>query len=169
MLQLCLYGRCISFTHILLVFYLDVYICFCNRFPIVFQVFLNVSNTCFKCFICIYTYVANVSSQCFKSGSGVAHITMAPVANRQRPAVGLRLLPRAARLALSSPSPPFPSLPSISTWQLELGDRDDTDVQRARCPWMRWPDEHAEVMATQQAEVHAICSLRAETEQLQTS
>jgi hypothetical protein len=39
----------------------------------VFQTYVSsVSNTCFKCFICLHTYVANVSSGCFKNRSGVA-------------------------------------------------------------------------------------------------
>jgi hypothetical protein len=49
----------------------------------------------------------------------------------QRPCVGLRLLPRTACLALSSPLPPLPSLPSISPWQFELG-------------WETLPNEHAD-------------------------
>jgi hypothetical protein len=32
---------------------------------------LSVSIACFKCFICLYTYVANVSSGCFKNRSDV--------------------------------------------------------------------------------------------------
>jgi hypothetical protein len=80
-------------------------------------------------------YVINVLSGCYKSRSGVAHVTMAPVASRQWPTVGLWLLPRAAHLVLSSshllPLHSLPSLsflPSISTRQFELGERDDMDA-----------------------------------------
>jgi hypothetical protein len=79
-----------------------------------FQVFLgffaSVSDACFKRFICLQTYVANALSGCFKSILGVAHIAMALVASGQRLATGLRLLHRAACLALSSPLLSIPSL-----------------------------------------------------------
>jgi hypothetical protein len=40
-----------------------------------FQVFSgNVSDACFKCFICLQTYVASVVSGCLKSRSGVAYL-----------------------------------------------------------------------------------------------
>jgi hypothetical protein len=106
--------------------YLDVanvsYICckcfiwilhmFCNGFASVFRVFFaSVLDTCFKCFICLQMYVANVSSECFKSRLNIAHVIMVPVDGGQRPAVGLRLLPHVTRLALLSLlAPPFPSL-----------------------------------------------------------
>jgi hypothetical protein len=54
------------------VFYLDV--------AYVLQWFSSVSDVYFKCFIFLRTYVANVSSECFESRSGVAHVAMAPVA-----------------------------------------------------------------------------------------
>jgi hypothetical protein len=52
-------------------------------FSMAFQVFLgvfanvsdtcfNVLNACFKCFISLHTYVANVSSESLKNRSGVA-------------------------------------------------------------------------------------------------
>jgi hypothetical protein len=45
-------------------------ICFYNGFSSVVKVFLaSVSDECFKCFICLQTYVANVASECFKSRS----------------------------------------------------------------------------------------------------
>ena len=34
-------------------------------------VFVSVLDACFKCFICVQTYVANVLSEYFKSRSGV--------------------------------------------------------------------------------------------------
>ena len=96
--------------HILQVFYLDV--AYVLQWFQVFHVFFaSVSDTCF---ICLQTYVANVSSGYFKSRTGVAHVAMAPMASRQQLIAGLRLLPRATHLALSSPLPPIPSLPSIS-------------------------------------------------------
>jgi hypothetical protein len=73
MLQVCLFGCCIRFTHILQVFYLDVvYVlqCLFKCFP---GAFARVSEACFKCFICLQTYVANVASWYFKSRSGVAY------------------------------------------------------------------------------------------------
>jgi hypothetical protein len=47
----------------------------------VFSVFFSsVLDACFKCFICLQTYIANVSFECFKSRSSVAHVAMASVA-----------------------------------------------------------------------------------------
>jgi hypothetical protein len=46
---------------------------FCNGFSSVFQMFFaSVSDACFNCFICLQTYVTNVSSRCFKTRSGGA-------------------------------------------------------------------------------------------------
>jgi hypothetical protein len=40
-----------------------------------FQVFsVSVLDICFKCFICLQTYVASIASECFKSRSSVAHL-----------------------------------------------------------------------------------------------
>jgi hypothetical protein len=67
-------SRCwICFTHMLQVFYL------LRMFPMVFEclsgVFISVSNACFKCFICLQTYVSNAASGCLKSRSGcLAHV-----------------------------------------------------------------------------------------------
>jgi hypothetical protein len=47
MLQVCLFGCCIYFTHMLQVFYLDV-----ANVRNVFQVFFSVTNACFICFLC---------------------------------------------------------------------------------------------------------------------
>jgi len=66
--------------------YLDVayvsYICckcfiwmlrmFYNGFQVFLGVFTSVSDSCFKCFICLQTYVPSVTSGCFKNRSGVA-------------------------------------------------------------------------------------------------
>jgi hypothetical protein len=77
MLQMCLSRCCICFIHILQVFYLDAaYVC--NGFQVL-QVFFQVfSDSCFKCFICLQIYVASVAPRCFKSRSGVAHVTTWP-------------------------------------------------------------------------------------------
>ena len=37
------------------------------------QWFSSVSDACFKCFICLQTYVASIAPGCFKSRSDVAH------------------------------------------------------------------------------------------------
>jgi hypothetical protein len=81
------------------------------------------TRACFKSIFQLFQiYVANILSGCFKSRSSVAHVAMAPVAGGQRLAIGLRLLPRAARLGLSFPLP-SPFLPSISPWQFELDEK----------------------------------------------
>ena len=67
--------------------------------------FSSVIEECFKYFICLQTNVAIIASRCFKNRSEVA---------------GLQLLPCAACLALSSLSPPLPSLFSISPLQSKL-------------------------------------------------
>jgi hypothetical protein len=36
-------------------------------------IFINASDTCFRCFICLLLYVATIVFGCFKSKSGVAH------------------------------------------------------------------------------------------------
>jgi hypothetical protein len=60
------------FIHILQVFYLDVaYVL--QWLHMCFQVFLGVCM-CFRSM-----YVSSISSKCYKSGSGVAHITMGPM------------------------------------------------------------------------------------------
>jgi hypothetical protein len=112
MLQVCLFGCCICFTHMLQVFYLYVVYVLQWLFKY-FEFFSTISDACFKCFICLQTYVANVSSICFKRRLSVAHVVMVPGAGGQRPAVGFQLLPCAFL-------PLLPSLPSISLKQLEL-------------------------------------------------
>jgi hypothetical protein len=44
----------------------------------VFMFFTSVLYTCFKCFIFLQTYILNVTSACFKSRWGVAHVAMRP-------------------------------------------------------------------------------------------
>ena len=60
-------------------------ICFAMTFQVFSGVFANVSDVCFKCFICLQTYVASVSSGYFKSISDIAHVVMASMAGGQRP------------------------------------------------------------------------------------
>ena len=74
MLQVCLSGCCICFTHTLHVFYLDVAYG-CSGFQVFFQVF---SEVCFKCFNCLQTYVATIVFGCFKSRSDVASLQPPP-------------------------------------------------------------------------------------------
>ena len=73
MLQVCLSGCCIYFTHMLQVFYLNVTYVLQWLFKCFFA---SVSDAYLKCFVCLRTYVANVSSGCFKSRSGVAHVPL---------------------------------------------------------------------------------------------
>jgi hypothetical protein len=73
------------------VFYLDV--------TYILQYFSSVFSF-FKCFRRMFqvfhlSYVTNILSGYFKSRSGVAHIAIMPVVDRQQAAAGLRLLPGA--------------------------------------------------------------------------
>jgi hypothetical protein len=74
-LQVCLFGCCICFTHMLQIFYLDV-VYVCNGF----QVFSRCFCKCFRCMLQVFqlfrTYVTSVSSVYCKSRSGVTHVTM---------------------------------------------------------------------------------------------
>jgi hypothetical protein len=54
-------------------------------FQVFSGVFASVSEACFKCFICLQTYVANISSECFKVDRGVAHVAKTPMSGKQRP------------------------------------------------------------------------------------
>jgi hypothetical protein len=71
------------------VFYLDVAYVFVMTFQVFLVFFASISDACFKCFICLQTYVANASSGCFKSILGVAHIAMVQMAGGQRLATEL--------------------------------------------------------------------------------
>jgi hypothetical protein len=66
-LQIYLCACCIYFTHMLLVFYLDVAYG-CNGFQAFLGVFASISYACSKCL-----YVASVASRCFKNKLDVAH------------------------------------------------------------------------------------------------
>jgi hypothetical protein len=61
--------------HVASVFILGVAIwilhMYCNGFSSIFSdIFANILDACFKCFICLQTYVANISSGSFKNRSG---------------------------------------------------------------------------------------------------
>ena len=56
------------------IFHLDVAYVW-NGFQVFSRVFASVSDACFKCFICLQMLVANILSKCFKSRSGIAHVT----------------------------------------------------------------------------------------------
>jgi hypothetical protein len=87
-------------------FYLDVaYVL--QRFSSVY-VFFQVFHAYFKYFICLQMYVVNISSECFKIRSGVAHVVMAPVAGDNGLPQGF-----SSYLAPSSRSAPRPLLESI--------------------------------------------------------
>jgi hypothetical protein len=121
MLQVCLFGCCIYFTHMLQMFYLDAYV----GVAMVFKCFRKCFNAYFKCFICLRTYVANISFGCYKNRLGVPHVAVELVAGGRWPATGLRLLPRAFLVQRVSPSPlpPLPFLPSISSRLFKLGGK----------------------------------------------
>jgi hypothetical protein len=73
-------------------------------------VFASVSDACFKTFICLQTYVANVTSECFKYRSGVASPSSLSTASPQ-----CLLLPTPA--GHPSPLPLFSMLvPFEATW-----------------------------------------------------
>jgi hypothetical protein len=94
MLQVCLSRCCICFTHMLQVFYLHVaYVS--NGFQVFFA---SVSDTCFKCFISLHTYVASVASGYVKSRSGVTHgMCMVSGKRRQRSPWGAHVKSRHSR------------------------------------------------------------------------
>jgi hypothetical protein len=64
-------------------------------------IFASVLDACFKCFICLQTYVASVASECFKSKLGIASLSSPFVAS-----------PRSLLLfaTLAGHPPPPPSL-----------------------------------------------------------
>jgi hypothetical protein len=53
-------------------------ICFAMVFNCFQVCFASVSDACFKCCICLKTYVASVASGYFKSRFGIPHVTMWP-------------------------------------------------------------------------------------------
>ena len=92
---------------------------FYNGFSWVFRCFCMCLRRMFQIFHLLQMYVANIAWGCFKNRSGVAHVSLTPVASGQRAVVRLRLLPHAAHLTLFSPSPSFPSLHLASALALE--------------------------------------------------
>ena len=104
---------------------------FYNDFSSVFAgVFASASDTCFKCFIFFQTYVTNVLSECFKSRSTIANVAMT------HPATELRLLPRAARLALSLPSPALHLVTAVRA----RGNLPDTPADAGGGGGLGWAD-----------------------------
>ena len=57
------------------VYYMDVAYMY-NGFQVFLGVFESVPDSCFKCFICLQTYVASVAYECFKVDRSVAHVAM---------------------------------------------------------------------------------------------
>jgi hypothetical protein len=53
--------------------FLQVFEMFTMVFKCFSSVFASVSDVCFKCFICLFFYVATITSGCFKSRSDVTH------------------------------------------------------------------------------------------------
>jgi hypothetical protein len=47
---------------------------FCNGFQMFSGVFASVSDACFKCFIYLLLYIANVASECSKIDLNVAYM-----------------------------------------------------------------------------------------------
>jgi hypothetical protein len=101
LLQVCLSWCYVCFTHMCASVLSRYCVCFCKDFKCFSGVFLSVSDTCFKCFICLQTYVVSFASECFESRSGVASPSSASVALPRY----LLLLP-----ALARHPPPPPSL-----------------------------------------------------------
>jgi hypothetical protein len=113
---------------------------FCNDFSSVFHMFLqmfqthvsSVSSFVFRCMLQIF--YLDVS----KVDLIITHVAMVPMAGGQRPAIGLRLLPRAflVRRALPSPLLSSPSLPISPPLG---GERCPTRRCAHECPQRWWP------------------------------
>jgi hypothetical protein len=106
----CVYLDVAYVSHICCKCFIWILHMFCNGFSNIFRCFC-------KCFRCVFylslDVFANVSSGCFKSRIGIAHVAMMPVAGGQRPTAGLQLLPRAF-LVWRASSSPLLSLPFLS-------------------------------------------------------
>jgi hypothetical protein len=74
-LQVCLSWCCICFTHMLHVILSGCCLSL-HWFSSDFMCFFNVSKTCFKCFICLQTYVAIIAFGCFKNRSCVTSLLL---------------------------------------------------------------------------------------------
>jgi hypothetical protein len=68
-LQVCLSRCCICFTHMFANVFIWMWCMFLQCFKCFSDVFASISDTCFKYFICLQTYVASVAFECFKSRS----------------------------------------------------------------------------------------------------
>jgi len=76
MLQVFLFWCCICFTDMLQVFLSVYFICFAMASQVCSGAFAIVSDTRFKCFICLQIDVVNISSGCFKSRTSIVRIAM---------------------------------------------------------------------------------------------
>jgi hypothetical protein len=117
-------------------FYMEFWMLCCNGFQVFHVFFASALSACFKCFIYLQTYVANVSYGCFKSKSGVAHAAWRQwLADSGLPqGFGSYLMPSshgAPRPLLSLPSLPFP--PSHHDNSSSVGKPYPTSMQVARC------------------------------------
>jgi hypothetical protein len=73
MLQVRLSICCTCFTHMSVSVLSGCCVCFYNSFKYFLGVFTSVLDACLKCFICLQTYVASATSECFKNRS-VLHL-----------------------------------------------------------------------------------------------
>jgi hypothetical protein len=71
MLQVFLFGCCVCFTCMFTSIFVRILHMCCNVFSNILDVFISVSNACFKCFIFLLTHVPKVSSR-----SDVIHVAM---------------------------------------------------------------------------------------------
>jgi hypothetical protein len=98
-LQVCLFD--IPYvSHICCKYFSGCCVCFYNRFKYFSGVFTNVSDVCFKCFICFQTYVASVSSGCFKGKLGFTSPS-----SSLPPCLGVSSSSSQRRLGIHRPSP----------------------------------------------------------------
>jgi hypothetical protein len=108
---------CICFTHMLQMICLDV-VYLLQRFSSVHVFFASVSDACFKCFICLQTYVANVHLDVSKVNR-VLHMLQWHrwLANNGLPLdFGSYLAPSSRSTLQPVLFPPIPFLSSISLW-----------------------------------------------------
>jgi hypothetical protein len=100
MLQVCLSGCCLCFTHMFTSVLFRCCVCICSGFKCFFRCFCKCFRCMFQVFICLQAYVASVSFECFKSRSGVASSSSPSAASPQC----LLLLATPARHPLPPPS-----------------------------------------------------------------
>ena len=71
----CVYLDVAYVSHIYCKCFIWMLCMFCNGFKCLSGVLANVLDACFKCLIYLPTHIANVVSECFKSGSGVVSLS----------------------------------------------------------------------------------------------